>query len=135
MKLRALALAATLFGALATSSDAQPNAPTASVASGKIRGVIDNNNEAVFLGIPFAAPPTGELRWKEPQPVAAWTGTRDARAFGHPCMQPDAPNTSEDCLTLNVWAPEWPTKSPKAVMVWFHGGGNTEGWTNTPFFF
>src|SRR5262245_60923623 len=100
MKRGAIALAATLFGMLATASHAQPNVPSATVTGGKIRGVLEDN-QAVFLGIPFAAPPLGQLRWREPQPVAAWTGTRDARAFGHPCMQPDAPNTSEDCLTLN----------------------------------
>ena len=122
--------AAVLAGA---SADAQPAAPTVDITGGKLTGAIQDG-EGVFRNIPFAAQPVGNLRWREPQAVPAWTGIRDGRAFGHSCMQPNAPDTSEDCLTLNVWTPEWPAKSNQAVMVWFHGGGNTEGWTNTPFF-
>jgi para-nitrobenzyl esterase len=124
-----LAVALSLFAGTASAA----SAPTVTIEGGAIRGTMENG-EAVFRGVPFAAPPLGNLRWREPQAVAPWTGTRDATRFGNSCMQPDAPRTSEDCLLLNVWAPEWPVKSPKAVMVWFHGGGNTEGWTNTPVF-
>jgi len=131
---RVFAAAALIAGLATTPAQAQPNAPIANVTGGKIRGAMIEG-QATFKNIPYAAPPVDDLRWREPQPVAAWSGTRDARAFGHPCVQPNAPDTSEDCLTVNVWAPQWPAKSAKAVMVWFHGGGNTEGWANTPFYY
>lgn len=81
-----------------------------------------------FLGIPYAAPPTGSLRWKPPQPADAWSSPRDATRLGPHCPQLDFFNTgydaasSEDCLTLNVWTPA-DTTAPHAVMVWIHGGG------------
>ena len=90
-----------------------------------------------WLGIPYAAPPVGELRWKAPQPVTAWPGRRDASRFGHVC--PQRPNAitgnpdrtisgSEDCLYLNVYAPESAAKAP--VMVWVHGGSFDTGTGN-----
>lgn len=96
---------------------------------------------AVFRGIPFAAPPVGELRWREPQPVKAWNGIRDAGGFGSPCAQVStdwnaqaAAAGSEDCLFLNVWTPKWPVQSSQPgratalpVMFWIHGGANTSG--------
>jgi len=75
---------------------------------------------AVFKGIPFAQPPVGALRWREPMPVKPWTGVRDAAAFGAPCAQsPQFIRTpgviaKEDCLYLNVWTPEWPSRSEEA---------------------
>jgi len=110
--------------------------PEVSVSGGEIRGTLASSGGAVFKGIPFAQPPTGELRWREPIPVKAWTGVRDAAAFGPPCTQgsPAGVSGSEDCLYLNVWTPEWPSKSRKAVMVWFHGGGNFAGATSDPIF-
>jgi para-nitrobenzyl esterase len=109
-------------------------APMATVTGGTIQGAMENGH-AVFKGIPFAAPPAGDLRWREPKDVVAWTGTRDARQFGAACIQGNLPNESEDCLTLNIWAPDWPAAdNKKAVMVWIHGGGNTEGWASTPFY-
>ena len=125
-----LAVCALLLGG---SSSAETASLTVNVNDGKLSGAVQNG-EGIFKNIPFAAPPVGELRWREPQAVVPWTGTRDGRAFGHACMQPNFNDTSEDCLTLNIWTPEWPAASKRAVMVWFHGGGNTEGWTNTPFF-
>src|SRR3954471_18985316 len=117
----------------AASVSAQPASPLVDITGGKLSGTVQDG-EGVFKNIPFAAPPIGDLRWREPQGVMPWAGTRDGRAYGHACMQPNAPDTSEDCLTLNVWTPESPAGSKHAVMIWFHGGGNTEGWTNTPFF-
>ena len=82
---------------------------TAKVTGGEVEGVV-TDGISIFKGIPFAAPPVGDLRWKAPAPVPAWTGIKKADAFGPACMQ--APNSmgntapvSEDCLYLNVWTP------------------------------
>ena len=88
-----------------------------------------------FLGIPYAKPPIGELRWMPPQPVAKWTGVRIATKFGPTCAQvttlgPFAgpPNSNEDCLYLNVFTQD--TKSKLPVLVWIHGGGYFDGASN-----
>jgi carboxylesterase type B len=104
-------------------------------AQGDLRG--SGTEIKVFKGIPYAAPPVGPLRWKPPQPAAAWTGTRDAASFGNDCMQkprPDsrAPAISEDCLTLNVWAPA--SARPLPVMVWVYGGGFVDGTSSLPMY-
>ena len=87
-----------------------------------------------FKGIPFAAPPVGDLRWKPPQPVTPWTGVRPATAYGSDCMQLPFPGDAaplgtppaEDCLVVNVWRPaDASTKLP--VMVWIYGGGFVNG--------
>ncbi|HVY89806.1 MAG TPA: carboxylesterase family protein, partial [Hyphomonadaceae bacterium] len=86
-----------------------------------------------FLGIPYAAPPVGDLRWAPPKPVKSWTTDLAATEAGPNCMQARPPanvggraaTMSEDCLTLNVWAPEKPNKAP--VIVWIHGGGHVDG--------
>ncbi len=110
--------------------------PTVSVSTGQLRGSLTPDGVATFKNIPFAEPPVGDLRWREPIPARAWTGVRDATAFGPMCHQNDNRNTphSEDCLQLNVWAPKWPMKSRVPVMVWFHGGGNTAGSGVEPLF-
>lgn len=87
---------------------------------------------AVFKGIPYAAPPTDDLRWKPPQPPDRWQGIRQASEFGPICMQPSSaggvlPNQSEDCLTLNVWTPAKRSGEKLPVMVWIHGGGYLNG--------
>lgn len=83
----------------------------------------------VYKGIPYAAPPVGQNRWREPQPVAAWSGVRSAKEFGPRCIQggyapgADQPVTSEDCLYLNVWTPAENADALLPVMLWIHGGG------------
>lgn len=83
-----------------------------------------------FKGIPYAAPPVGDLRWRNPRPIEQWSGTRDARDFGPSCMQTDDLPKSEDCLTLNVWTPAKRLRILLPVMVWIHGGALVHG--NTP---
>src|SRR5690625_2674081 len=77
-----------------------------------------------YLGIPYAAPPVGDLRWKPPQPAQPWTGTLEATRFANHCPQTDSPfgqpSTTEDCLYLNVFTPK--AEGPHPVMVWIHGG-------------
>lgn len=84
-----------------------------------------------FMGIPYAAPPVGELRWKAPKPPLQRAEMLEANGFGPACPQPaDASNLqqqSEDCLTLNIWTPGIDADSPKPVMVWLHGGGFIQG--------
>ncbi len=105
------------------------------VSGGKIKGArLPDDHGAVFKGIPFAQPPVGELRWREPQPVTAWTGVRDALKSGAPAAQAPfgwndrfAKVSQEDCLYLDVWTPAVSEKARKPVMVWVHGGGNVAG--------
>lgn len=85
-----------------------------------------------FLGIPYAAPPIGELRWRPPVPAPSWAGVRDATAFGPDSFQEHdiqlrGPGLSEDCLYLNVWTPASTPAAGAPVMVWIHGNGYTRG--------
>jgi para-nitrobenzyl esterase len=98
---------------------------------GAVRGLA-NGAADEFLGIPYAAPPVGALRWRPPQPAARWFGVRDATQFGPHCPQPATPfgvaSTSEDCLFLNVFARSWqPARRHNPVMVWIHGGALVTG--------
>ncbi len=112
--------------------------------SGDIIGGEGRYGSHAWLGIPYAEPPVGDLRWRAPQPAAPWTGVREALSFGAACPQytsrfagvegpPGSVAGDEDCLTLSVWAPRSspdavPTGSARRpVMVWIHGGGNTIG--------
>lgn len=119
---------------------AQADAPIARVQQGELRGV-ERDKVVTFKGIPFAGPPVGANRWRPPADPAAWAGPRNATEAGPACHQFDSPaplpagmTESEDCLTLNVWAPSPRSKQPVPVMVWIHGGSNTTG-TGAGWFF
>jgi para-nitrobenzyl esterase len=110
----------------------------AQVTGGTISGVVENGI-SMFKGIPFAAPPVGDLRWKAPAPVVPWSGVKPARTFADACMQ--APNSqgntapvTEDCLYLNVWSPAKAASEKRPVIVWVHGGGYSGGSTSIPLY-
>src|SRR5580700_6627522 len=118
-------------GAVAFSLPAHADKPlVVKTEQGKVQGKMSADGQARdFLGIPYAAPPVGRLRWKPPQPGAKWDGVRQATSFGFRCMQQEPfddmvfrdPGESEDCLTLNVWTPAFNVKGKKTklpVMVW-----------------
>jgi para-nitrobenzyl esterase len=124
-----VASASTLGGAPTTGG------PVAGTANGAVRGLaVPTSGGAVdeFLGIPYAAPPVGALRWQPPQPAANWSGVRDATQFAPHCPQPGGPfgeaSTSEDCLYLNVFTPRAGARHP--VMVCIHGGALVSGESN-----
>jgi para-nitrobenzyl esterase len=105
------------------------------VANGVLEGDTTKTGVHVFRGIPFAAPPVGDLRWKAPQPASNWAGVRSAKSFGNSCMQRPvygdmefrSPEKSEDCLYLNVWTPARSASEKLPVLVYFFGGGLVAG--------
>ncbi|MFE5819033.1 carboxylesterase/lipase family protein [Streptomyces sp. NPDC056479] len=121
-----------LAAALVTPVPAQAaDPPVVRTDAGWVRGETTAEGRQ-FLGIPYAQPPVGGLRWREPRPVRPWQGVRTARDFGNTCVQSaswdpgyEQPSHTENCLDLNVYAPEGVAR--RAVLVWFHGGGLTAG--------
>lgn len=138
---RALGAGLVLLAAAPARAAPPPaDAPQVTVQSGRIEGEL-RSGVRVFLGAPYARPPVGPLRWSPPRPPRRWPGVRRAAAFGPACLQPINPDgkpnlggfigpVSEDCLTLNVWAPAHGRGRP--VVVWIHGGGNTAGSGSVP---
>jgi para-nitrobenzyl esterase len=117
--------ASTLGGQAAAGA----SGPVAGTANGAVRGLASGAVDE-FLGIPYAAPPVGALRWQPPQPAASWSGVRDATQFAPHCPQSASPfgqaSTSEDCLFLNVFTPSH-QRAGSPVMVWIHGGALVTG--------
>ena len=124
--------------------------PVLTIEGGQVQGVAsDLPGVVVYRGIPYAAPPIGDLRWKEPQPVVPWQGVKLCDKFGHPGYQAvhypggyttewgygDESPYSEDCLYLNVWTKaSGQTEKKLPVALWIHGGGYREGWGSEPEF-
>jgi para-nitrobenzyl esterase len=117
-----------------SASPAHPDPLTVTAPAGAVRGRAEGEI-LTFKGMPYAAPPTGQNRWRPPLPAAPWTGVREAGNYGPACVQPtpgaphiysdDLGPTSEDCLTLNVWTASTTGKAP--VIVWIHGGSLVAG--------
>lgn len=129
--------ALALFAAFGGCAQQSP-APTATVTGGQVRGALLAAG-AVFKGVPYARPPVGSLRWREPMPLEPWSGIREAVTFGPPCAQKPSPilggeaqAPNEDCLYLNIWTPQWTPAALKPVMVWIPGGGNFAGSSSDP---
>ena len=132
---QALLIMAAMFGGSALAAD------IVKVDSGALEGTVNAGSSLrIFRGVPFAAPPIGDLRWKPPQPAQHWTGVRKATEFGAHCMQTQVfadiifrgKEMSEDCLNLTVWAPAKPASNRLPVYVWFYGGGFAAGGEDEP---
>jgi len=134
-----LAVAGALFGS--SPPPAAQSALVVTAPAGRLTGMAAGGIRA-FKGIPYALPPTGPRRWKPPVPAARWTDMRDATAFGPVCMQAkpvptsiyawDLRTMSEDCLTLNIWAPAGARNAP--VFFWVHGGALAGGSGSEPMY-
>ncbi|MCH8937696.1 MAG: carboxylesterase family protein [Gemmatimonadetes bacterium] len=123
----AIAVVSLAFPAAVFAVDAAVQLTQVELTYGQVSGVELDGDVTVFRGIPFAAPPVGDLRWKAPQPPIPWQGVRAADTFGATCMQRGRSLMSEDCLYLNVWTEADSNEDNLPVMVWIHGGGWTGG--------
>jgi para-nitrobenzyl esterase len=140
---RIIVISVALALSIVTSCTTTPGIidPVVRTESGLVQGVINETaNVVAFKGLPYAAPPVGELRWQEPQPPPSWDGVRDASEFGASAIQVKQGSrlpwteefmvqneTSEDCLFLNIWTPAKTAEDQLAVFVYLHGGAYTEG--------
>lgn len=130
-----------VVGTVAGAGTAQAQVQSAEVTGGKLQGVVASGI-ASFEGVPFAAAPVGENRWRSPQPVVPWTGVKMANAMAPACLQDTrmaarlgAPTAvSEDCLYLNIWTPAKTPRDKLPVMVWVYGGAFVGGATNWPLY-
>jgi para-nitrobenzyl esterase len=138
MKLLTLLLAVqfvTVIPTLKAQQPSQKNNPHVKVRNGVLEGTLEASGVRSFKGIPFAKPPVGSLRWREPQPAENWSGVRKADKFGASPMQANvfgdmrfrSPGKSEDCLFLNVWSPAKTANEKLPVLVYFYGGGFVAG--------
>ena len=143
--MKKLLFAILAFAAIAS---CKPGDPILRIEGGLVKGVpTETPGVTVFKGIPYAAPPVRELRWKAPQPVKPWNGLKVCDSWGHPAWQmshtpggytPEFffdgdPEFSEDCLYLNIWTPAAGKAEAKLpVTLWIHGGGYVEGWGFEP---
>ena len=133
-----VALMSGLFGQ-SFSARAEQSPLVVKTKLGKLQGKAEGRVRA-FLGVPYAAPPVGPLRWKPPVPAMKWKGVKQATEFGSHCMQPKVfadmvfrdPGINEDCLTLNIWTPATDAKAKLPVMVWIYGGGFLGGGSSEP---
>jgi para-nitrobenzyl esterase len=132
---RHTALFVALLGTVAIEAPAAPADPVVPITGGEIKGRLIEGGGASFKGVPFAEPPLGDRRWRDPVPPKPWTGVRDAQEYRPPCTQrsPNRQDSQEDCLYLNLWTSDWPSKSPKPVMLWLYGGSNISGTGNEPY--
>ncbi len=139
--MKLIRIISAFLGVLAFSSAIAAQAPKpVRTQAGLVQGTIEDGI-TVYKGVPFAAPPLGNLRWRAPQPPIPWKGVRKTDAYAPACMQTPIVNrdlglepvtTSEDCLYLNIWTPAKSPRERHAVMVWIYGGGFTIGGTSMP---
>jgi len=133
--------AGMLIAAALIAAPASAQIGTAQVTGGAVEGVV-NGGLSTYLGIPFAAPPVGDLRWKAPQPVKPWGGVRKADHHAAGCMQEPGlakqmgftGPLSEDCLYIDVWTPARAPAEKLPVIVWIYGGGFNSGMTGVPLY-
>jgi para-nitrobenzyl esterase len=129
----------TLMAILLCSTASARNNPQVGTREGIVEGLYESGI-SIFKGIPFAAPPVGQLRWKAPQPAAHWAGVRQAREFGpNPMQEPvfgdmnfGTRKVSEDCLYLNIWTPAKTFQEKLPVIIYFNGGGLIAGSGSEP---